>query len=93
MERDETIRVYKNSDNVTISCTDDMTGSCNAINLSHMAYNALERHFKTGAVEICTDEIKASHIQNVGISVCPVCGHEYTDTHDIYWHNKNIHGK
>ena len=64
MARPIKIQVVKKQDGYEITCVDEMTGSAIGMNIPIEGYEALKQHFKTGAMEVSSDELAA----------LPICG-------------------
>lgn len=57
MDRPTKILVVKSPNNVEIYCIDCESGSGNGFKISFGAYKALAKHFRTGELEIYSDEL------------------------------------
>jgi GTP-dependent phosphoenolpyruvate carboxykinase len=57
MERPTRIHIEKLENKYSITCVDELTGSGNGIDLPINGYLALKEHFKTGAMDISSDEV------------------------------------
>lgn len=66
MERPTKIHVVKKHDGYDITCVDEMSGSAIGIDLPINGYKALAEHFRTGVMEISSDDIAALPIFGVG---------------------------
>lgn len=87
MGRPEKIIIEKRPDNnYRIICVDEMTNMCNALDIGENAYKALKHHFKTGAMEISSDEVSNCTIHGVVNPVCHICDtpYSYIYTKDHY---------
>ena len=80
MERPTKIRVIKKNDGYEIICMDEMSGSSIGIDMPTNGYLALAKHFRTGAMEISSDELSGlhKHIVTNRTFKCNRCGTIYT---------------
>lgn len=58
MDRPTKITVIKKNDGYEIICIDEMSGSSIGIDLPINGYKALAKHFRTGVMEISSDELR-----------------------------------
>jgi len=65
MERPEKITVLKKNDGYEIFFMDEMSGSSLGISISENGYLVLAEHFRTGAMEISSDELNNCSIPAV----------------------------
>ena len=58
-----------------------MTGSATGMDIPNEGYEALKHHFKTGAMEVSSDEVSNCTIHGVSNPVnCVSCGEPLTDS-------------
>ncbi len=57
MDRPTKITVIEKNDGYEIICMDEMSGSSIGVDLPINGYKALAEHFRTGAMEISSDEL------------------------------------
>ena len=63
MARPTKIQVVKKQDGYEITCVDEMTGSATGMDIPIEGYEALKHHFKTGVMEVSSDELEALPIR------------------------------
>jgi len=61
MERPTKITVFKKNDGYEIICMDEMSGSSIGMDMPTNGYLTLAEHFRTGAMEISSDELSGLH--------------------------------
>lgn len=74
-----TVKKVANGD-YEITCIDEMTGSATGMQIPENGYEVLEHHFRTGVMEISSDELIALPIPVVVNPVCHICD-------EPYWYN------
>ena len=65
MERLTKIRVIKLQDGYDLIFTDEMSGSSTGVTIPINGYKALAEHFKSGVMEISSDDIATLHKQSI----------------------------
>jgi hypothetical protein len=70
MDRPTKITVIEKNDGYEIICIDEMSGSSIGIDLPINGYKALSEHFRTGALEISSDELGNCNKPHVSNSFC-----------------------
>lgn len=98
MERPTKITVIKKNDGYEIICMDEMSGSSIGIDMPINGYLALAEHFRTGAMEISSDELSGLHKHVVNGSILDDMGYEVADMNETLsndeWNEKlKAHGK
>ena len=89
MDRPTKIKVIKKNDGYEIICMDEISGSSIGVDLPINGYKALAEHFRTGAMEISSDELGNCNKPHVNGSAfdgdeiyyteCPNCGRSYDE--------------
>lgn len=69
MRRPTKIQVAKLNDKYSITCVDEITGSATGMYIPINGYEALKRHFETGAMEVSSDELSNCTIDSVSVSL------------------------
>ncbi len=72
MDRPTKITVIEKNDGYEIICMDEMSGSSIGVDLPVNGYKALAEHFKTGAMEISSDELGNCNKPHVSPSLIPI---------------------
>jgi len=96
MDRPTKITVTKiNADNYEIVCIDEMTGSATGMNIPLNGYKALAEHFRTGVMEISSDELSncnKPHVNGCAL-VNEVRKYRKEQAELFEWTKKNGHPK
>ena len=58
------IHIQKIRASYIIDCIDELTGSCTSIHIPENGYKALAEHFRTGKMEVSSDDVFKNSLNN-----------------------------